>query len=399
MPSPLDQVRLLSPGRLDWEAWKLRRNDPPFSDRTVDFLGAVSSILLRHKEARAFPDVATFAFFCRRSNIIALRKAYDSGERRLGRGVLFHVAPSNVPVNFAYSLVAGLLSGSRNIVRVSSKPFPQVDIIVDAIERAASAHAEAADRIVLVRYERESNATDQLSSVCDVRIIWGGDETIAEIRKSPIPARSFDVTFADRYSLAVIEASAVVGSKDLDRLAMDFYNDTYLFDQNACSAPHLVVWLGSGETISTARELFWNRLLPVVRRKYTMRDAAAVRKLEAFCAQAVAMPARREGTLDNLLWRVTVKTLEPGVENFRCPEGYFTEYAAKSLEEIAPVVTSKFQTLAYHGLEKEQLAEFVLSKRLSGIDRIVPIGSSTDFSLTWDGYDLYRTLTRMVAVK
>ena len=23
-----------------------------------------------------------------------------------------------------------------------------------------------------------------------------------------------------------------------------FYNDTYLVDQNACSSPHLIVWIG-----------------------------------------------------------------------------------------------------------------------------------------------------------
>lgn len=42
-----------------------------------------------------------------------------------GRGVAFHIAPSNVAVNFAFSLAAGLLTGNANIVRLSSKPFPR----------------------------------------------------------------------------------------------------------------------------------------------------------------------------------------------------------------------------------------------------------------------------------
>ena len=35
-------------------------------------------------------------------------------------------------MNFAYSLVAGLLNGNANVVRVPSKDFPQVTILTDA---------------------------------------------------------------------------------------------------------------------------------------------------------------------------------------------------------------------------------------------------------------------------
>jgi hypothetical protein len=101
-------------------------------------------------------------------------------------------------------------------------------------------------RIALVRYDRTSEATAFFSSQCNVRVIWGGDATIATIRKQEIPPRAFDVCFADRYSLAVLRSSEVLklDGAGLAKLAEAFYNDTYLFDQNACSAPHLVCWLG-----------------------------------------------------------------------------------------------------------------------------------------------------------
>ena len=47
---------------------------------------------------------------------------------------------------------------------------------------------------------------DYLSSMCDLRVIWGGDETIRNLRMSPLPARATEIVFADRYSLAVIDA-------------------------------------------------------------------------------------------------------------------------------------------------------------------------------------------------
>ena len=58
----------------------------------------------------------------------------------MGKGVVFHIAPSNVPVNYAYSLVTGLVCGNINIVRLPSKKFPQTDIINSAIIQALEKH-------------------------------------------------------------------------------------------------------------------------------------------------------------------------------------------------------------------------------------------------------------------
>ena len=106
----------------------------PFSEDTINFLDTLSKKLLKNFKTKAYPDVATFAFFCRKGNIVKLKEKYnDSSELRLGVGTAFHIAPSNVPVNFAYSLICGLLSGNKNIVRVPSITYDQVEIIVEAI--------------------------------------------------------------------------------------------------------------------------------------------------------------------------------------------------------------------------------------------------------------------------
>ena len=85
----------------DWDGIRPLR---PFCEEVQAFLSDVSTALLRDREARHYPDVVTFAFFCRSANLEQLRAEYPESDR-LGRGVTFHIAPSNVPVNFAYSLV------------------------------------------------------------------------------------------------------------------------------------------------------------------------------------------------------------------------------------------------------------------------------------------------------
>ena len=177
----------------------------PFDDIIIDFLDAVSKELMNQKRARMYPDVVTFAFWIRKASVLKLKERFDKQDNnlRLGRGTTFHVAPSNVPVNYAYSLVTGLLMGNANIVRVPSKDFTQVDMINRAFCTVLSGWESIKPYICLVRYERNQKINDLLSSFADVRIIWGGDATIAELRKSPLKPRANEITFADRYSFAI----------------------------------------------------------------------------------------------------------------------------------------------------------------------------------------------------
>ena len=47
---------------------------------------------------------------------------------------------------------------------------------------------------------------------------------------------------------------------------------------------------------------------------------------------------------------------------------------------------------------KEDWDEFYKQKKLNATDRIRPIGKTSDFSLTWDGYNLIDTLSQPLAM-
>ena len=398
MQQNFNDIKLLFSENLSLDDLKNIHPDEAFSDEAVAFLNALSVNLMHNPEIRRYPEVATFAFFCRKANISALKKEYAANNCiRLGRGIVFHIAPSNVPVNFAYSLVAGILSGNTNLVRVPSKEFPQVEMICQAIKQTAlqMENSSFANKIYLLRYDRQSEATAIFSSVCDVRIIWGGDDTIADIRKSSIPARSYDVTFADRYSFCVINADAYITEQQPDKVAMDFYNDTYLFDQNACTSPHLVIWTGLFQNISDAKKIFWNSLQKaLLQKQYYTPEVVVVNKLNELYLQAVEHHIHKEPAVDNRLWRVEWDSLPANMDTYRCAGGYFVEYTAQSLDEIEPIVNRKYQTMAYYGFDRAFLEQFIASKKLNGIDRVVPIGKTSEFNLTWDGYNLIDSLTR-----
>ncbi|MCX6246945.1 MAG: acyl-CoA reductase [Bacteroidetes bacterium] len=374
--------------------------EEPFSENAIAYLDALAHILNKDPGAKNYPEVATFAFFCRKGNLLKLKKKWLSeNSLRLGRGLVFHITPSNMPVTFAWSLVFGILSGNVNIVKVSSKKYAQADIICHAIYELSKEpeHQRFSARHVLVSYNAESSASTYFSSICDVRIIWGGNATIDEVRKNKLPPHSFDVTFADRYSLCVINADKFNDEKAPEQVASGFYNDTYLFDQNACSSPHLIVWLGADENVETAKRKFWKIVYDLAKARYNFQPHSAVDKLTTFYYQAVQSEGIKKADMpDNLIWRTELKAVSKDIDKYRCYGGYFSEYKASSLKELANVFSNKFQTLSYYGIEKEVLIRFITQLKPIGIDRIVPIGKTADFSLLHDGFNLIDTLSREI---
>ena len=135
----------------------------PFSSEITDYLNALSIEINKDPNIQKYPDVRTFSFFCRKANLLLLKKKYyDSGVLKLGRGLVFHIAPSNVPVNFAFSLMISLLSGNSNIVRLPSQNFAQTEIIINAINKLSQVpkYSNITNRIVIVNYDRDSDVTD-----------------------------------------------------------------------------------------------------------------------------------------------------------------------------------------------------------------------------------------------
>jgi hypothetical protein len=370
-----------------------------FAPVAREFLAELSRQLLSDAEIRTMPDVLSFAWFCRKANIERLAAGYKNGRLRLGRGLALHISPTNVPVNFAFSWAFSLLAGNANIVRVPDRDFQQIPFLIRhaAAVLAQDAFCEIREMNALVTYARDEEITAALSAMADVRVIWGGDETIRAIRKAPLPARGVDIAFADRYSFCIM---AVNRTADFRRLAADFCNDAYTLDQKACSSPHLVIWLGEEAEIEEVSQLFWKALEAEVHRRYQISDASSTDKFVQVCRDAIELISVTDlNRNEHGIYRLKIETLFQGIENRRCGGGYFYEYFAQSLDEIAPIVNGKYQTLTYFGLPAAELAAFVSNNRLSGIDRIVPVGKALDIGLIWDGFDLIESLSRTCEVR
>ncbi|MFS8974179.1 acyl-CoA reductase [Cupriavidus necator] len=382
---------------------------PPYSDAALGFAAALSDALMHAPQARAYPELAALAFWLRRANLTRLRddvlrqwQARTDAPVQLPRGTVLHFAPANVDTIFVYSWMLALLSGNRNIVRVSTRESPQAAILVETVRRllADPAHQAIAQRTLLVRYAADEAVTARLSAVCDVRVIWGGDDTVAAIRRIALPPTATEICFPNKYSLALVSAAGWLAAPPArqQEWAHAFHNDAYWFGQMACSSPRLVLWIGERGLAREASSGFWERLGSIVAaRAPALGDADYVNKLVAADALAIETHAEVHTEGSNALVRVWLD--EPALHAARhCGAGLFFESSMPALAGLSALLDRSVQTVVYAGFDAAELRRFVADCLPRGIDRIVPFGKALAFAPVWDGLDLTHAFLREVSV-
>jgi len=375
----------------------------PFEKQTLNFLNELSYKISKYKNIHKYPDLSSAAFFCRKANLLNFKnKHLSNGQIRVGRGLVFHIAPSNAPTNFLYSLIFGLLTGNSNIIKVSSKNYEQVKIICELINELLKKKYKSLNNFLkIIQYDNnEEVITKEISKMSDARIIWGGDKTIKKIKRFELKPRAVDISFADRYSICVLNSKKFLNLSVQKRelLVNNFYNDTFTLDQNACSSPHLILWYGSN--IKKVKEIFWSLLAKVVKKKYDLIESSAVNKYMLVCKNLMQNNNIKDYKVyNNNLYTLSIKKLQNDISNYRGQWGYFFQFQIKNLKELKKIDTQKIQTLTYFGFKTTDLKKIILDCRLKGIDRIVPIGQALDLDFIWDGYDVYNFLTRIIDVK
>lgn len=160
----------------------------PYDPVVIDFFADLSQRLFSNPSIRNYPDIAAFAYWCRRTNLVKLSKRADHKNFRIVRGTVFHIAPANAPVNFAFSIAFGLMSGNSNIVRISIKKYDQELIICEEIKNLIEKpqYIKISGMIKIVSYQRGDAVTSAISKLCDALVLWGGDATVNHLKPMPI---------------------------------------------------------------------------------------------------------------------------------------------------------------------------------------------------------------------
>lgn len=381
----------------------------PFDFLSIEFLSSLSKKILESKEIKNFPELVALAYWLRKSNIVSIinnfKKEINDHEIIVPRGIAFHIAPSNVDSIFLYSWALSLLVGNINIVRVTQDINVQLDLLLSFIREIFKDEKwnPVSTRNIVLTYPRDEKINRFISLHSDVRVLWGGDETINSIRVLPSKPTAKDITFADKFSYSMIKVSSYNNLSD-DKKAIQathFYNDAYWFDQMACSSPRFVLFVGEQKECEEASSAFWKSLEKELKRRGKNDSIDVAMEKLVYMYESVSKTEKASAKYSPEKNKPTVlKVDKEEINKFResCGGGFFFECFLENLDELVNLVSRKDQTLAYYGFEKEELNNFIKNVNGAGADRIVPIGQALNFSPIWDGYSLLNELSKRVNI-
>lgn len=375
---------------------------PAFSDTCIEFFDHISKEIFAHTRIRDFGDLAAFAYWSRKRNLEKIKSSYErNGILMMGLGLSFHICPSNTPINFLYSLAFSLLSGNPAVLRISEKNNDVYGVALELINTTLKLDKfrGIGHDLLIFRSPHDSELIAFWSSYSSLRVIWGGDDTINRIKSFSAPVYSRDVTFPDRYSISVINASNVTGD-NIGLLVDGLYKDIYTFDQAACSSPQLFYWLLDDKTDRSVIRKVWCELSKYASSRYNISSINVVDKFVNSCE--IVSKLEESLLIEVISPELTVFSLNDIYADQAELRGYcgtVFQYVSGDLNDLAAVVNRRFQTMTYFGVEKNELCDFILNNSLSGIDRIVPIGSALDMDNIWDGYDIITHFTRVIKIK
>ncbi|WP_432832535.1 acyl-CoA reductase [Dactylosporangium sp. CA-092794] len=384
--------------------------EPPGGRLTVgdarirDFLAEFSRRLLRPDLARRHPELGSLGFFLRKGELTrAVARLGDgaAGRRRAPRGLVLHFPPANVDTIFVYSWALSALAGNHNIVRISQRSAGAAEAVLEALNNAlAGADPAVAQTQRMVTYPRDDDLTAALTAACDLRVLWGGDESVTALRRHPLRPLARELAFPDRSSFAAISVEGWRAASPHQRrtAVAGLANDLFWFDQAACSSPRTLCWVGDPDAVRAARAEFTGLLAQeVAARGQTVDPAMAMEKYVATYGLAATGAATRVTFAGTALAEVDLAGVAE-LQRGWLGAGTVCHVTVPSLAELAVAIRRKDQTLSHFGFAQADLDDFVTALAGRGLDRIVPFGQALTFAGVWDGLDLLHEFTRIITI-
>jgi hypothetical protein len=367
-----------------------------------------SRALIRDSEVKKIEGIAFLSNWLRRENLkkiietnlgsIDYLESFVGTDRRrirtFPRGLVCHWIAGNIPTLSLFSLFQSMLGKNGNVLRIPDISLPTVLPILklfSSIEEDGIKGKDLLKSVAVVYFpssDRKSNTA--LSMMADARVVWGGKEAVQAITNLPNRTHCEDIVFGPKYSFAVFDKDALV-SDNLSKYIRNIATDAVLFEQSACSSPH-VIFL---ETDQTGVREFAQELSKEFERLSKMmpkidfdagRGTLIINKRAEYAldlSKEVIAPKEND-------WTILINNdiaLEEPVQS----RTVFLKSVSDILQTVE-LITRNVQTIANGILNPKKAEKFARGVMYRGVARVVPPGQMHIYDSPWDGILLLNRL-------
>lgn len=383
---PRDGIEFVMPA-CDWQEFEPSPL-PAASEGVLAFVAALSRRLVAL--GNQWPDLAALGFWLRPAAVRSHLAAYGAA---MPLGLTFQLVPSNVPTLAVFSWLMALLMGNSSILRLSQRQDPvQQQLLAVCADLLAEPEWRAiASRVRFIRYPHDEQLTARFSALCQLRVIWGGDRTVQQIRAIALAPQARELVFPDRRSLALLsgEGLARMSEAELALTCSRLAQDISQFNQQACASPTTLVWLG--ETDEALRE----RLYRALAEPFLVEPAWGMTRL----VNGQLAVAQGEATVCRTQTGLTLLSPTPDGRTPRVGGGVLLEQEvlADSAEQALALWLARgenVQTCVCVGMAPARVRELGRQYPATRMDRVVVPGQALAFDWHWDGQDLLAAMSR-----
>jgi len=312
-------------------------------------------------------------------------------------GVIGHWPASNIEIQPVLSLVCALLGGNGCLLRV---PSGLVEITRRLLEKLQEVDPEGllTRRIAAVSFDHaRTDLMEAMAQSVDGAMIWGGEESVSQVRRLPFPHWARLLVFGPRVSAAAMDAKTWGNREDRSTWCRRIARDVWQFDQQACSSPQaLFLERGAGcdpkAFVDDLKKAFEEENQAHPRRQIEPSLSAAISLTRALWllgenGRAAVFPPSPDWTI----------LLGEGPHMPNPTQGRTLSVLA--VDDLLDVISKFDGTLQTLGLGiGDSKREEVLARAAgrNGVDRIVKLGRMHVFGSPWDGTELIRPLVRLV---
>lgn len=329
-------------------------------------------------------EIAALGFWLRKSNLQRMKEEFSGIEQVQRAGTVFHIAPSNVDTIFAYSWALSFLLGNKNLVRISQRAQATTLILLKDIELLLKSQQfnELGKGQLFFSYKHEESINLKLAEFCDIRAIWGGDDTVAKLSKIKLKSGAHDVHFHTKYSACAVSALKVKNAPE--RFVSQLLKTGLAFEQQACTSPKMIIWFGDENDIAQAKQRVCTVLESDIELPLSVSNIIT-KKLSldfSFANDSQAIysdPFYRLNIVESPINSITQ------LLKMHSGQGLFISCNEKEFRTVMFSNYDKFQTLGLYGLGRDEVLP--LYKNLD-FCRLVPMEKMHEFSHHWDGMNL-----------
>jgi len=312
-------------------------------------------------------------------------------------GVIGHWPAGNIEIQPILSMTCALLGGNAALVRIPRGLGELTRLLVKKLVESDPEEI-LTRRIFLAAFEHDNrDLHEAMARVVDGAMIWGGRESVLQVRSLPFPHWAHLAVFGPRISVAAMDAAAWTNEAERDSWCARLARDVWQFEQQACSSPQVLL-LEKDSSHSVAE------LAPSLKRAFEGENHAHPRKsIPAAMTSAIAQ-ARTSWLLDDAGRDAVFPTTPDWTllfgKGYEIPQP--TQGRTLAILEVDnlfdPIVKfdGNIQTLGLGVKDPALEKELVELAGRRGVDRIVKLGQMHVFTSPWDGVDIIRPMVRMV---